>query len=293
MLSKREFLTRTTILAAGGAMPGLALAGTNRLPNLQAMVNEYIQTQRRIGRVGKDERTAWQISDLTTGKTLVAINADYALQAASMVKILVIQAYLFSHYKKDRYLYPLSERVMHQMREMVVHSNNEYTNHIMKRLGGPQGVQWILRKHAPHVFRQIKIVEYIPAGGRTYLNRASASDYDRFLRALWRNQLVGANQLLAMMGIRNHDRISVRTLVPKSATIYDKTGSTAMLCGNTGIIACRDRRGEMRAYNFTGIIERSNRTKQYVSWINDRSQLMREVSNIVYRYFASLYHLSS
>ena len=55
-----------------------------------------------------------------------------------------------------------------KMRGMVVSSNNEFTNHLFKRLGGPEGVQWMLKKQAPQIFRNIQIVENIPAQGRTY-----------------------------------------------------------------------------------------------------------------------------
>lgn len=289
MLSKRTFLKRSAALAAAGLVaPQRAFAS----PPLQNLINQRIRQMREQGLLSANEKTAWIVSDLRRNNTVVALNANEPLQAASMVKPLIIQAYLMCHYNKDPVLYPLSPRVMNEMREMIVTSNNEFTNHIIKRLGGPQGVQWMLKKEAPHVFRDIQIVEYIPQGGKTYRNRASAADYDRFLQALWAKTLPGADQLLAMMAIPNNDRIRTKTqFVPQSATIYDKTGSTSMCCGNTGIIECRDADGGRFSYTFTGIIEKSVRVENYADWITSRSNRMREISDLVYRHFSHVYRL--
>lgn len=287
MLSKRAFLARTAALAATSLVPQLSFAS-----NLQNAVNQRVRQMRDQGLLSADEKTAWTITDLRNGNNLVALNANESLQAASLVKPLIIQAYLMCHYNKDPVLYPLSDRVVKEMREMIVTSNNEFTNHIIKRLGGPQGVQWMLKKEAPHIFRDIQIVEYIPDGGRTYRNRASAADYDRFLQALWAKTLPGAQQLLAMMAIPNNDRIRSKTQhVPQSATIFDKTGSTAMLCGNIGIIECHDRSGNKYPYTFTGIIEKRVRVENYASWITSRSNRMRDISDLVYLHFSRLYPL--
>lgn len=289
MLSKRTFLARSAALAAGGLLaPHIALADNS----LQNLVSQRIRQMRDQGLISADEKTAWIVTDLRNHRTVVSLNANESLQAASMVKPLIIQAYLMCHYNKDPVLYPLSARVMAEMREMIVTSNNEFTNHIIKRLGGPQGVQWMLKKEAPQVFRDIQIVEYIPEGGKTYRNRASAADYDRFLQALWNNRLPGAQQLLAMMAIPNNDRIRTKTqFVPQSATVFDKTGSTSMLCGNTGIIECRDASGHKFPYTFTGIIEKRIRVENYSSWITGRSNRMREISDLVYQHFSRVYRL--
>ena len=289
MLSKRAFLARSATLAAGGLLaPHPAFA-----QSAQEAVNQRVRQMRAQGLLAADEKTAWQVTDLRARRSIVSLNANTSLQAASMVKPLIIQAYLMCHYRKDPALYPLSPRVMNEMREMIVTSNNEFTNHIIKRLGGPQGVQWMLKKEAPHIFRDIHIVEYIPEGGRTYQNRASAADYDRFLQALWSRSLPGSEQLLAMMAIPNNDRIRTKTqFVPQSANVFDKTGSTAMLCGNTGIIECRDATGNKYPYTFTGIIEKQRKVDNYASWITSRSNRMREISDLVYQHFSRTYRLT-
>lgn len=288
--SRRHLLKQSTTLALSALLPLSAHARAQT--TLEHHINATIQTMRQQQRISADERTAWAVTDLNSNQKLVSINEHQPLQAASMVKPLIIQAYLFAHHYKDPTLYPLDNKITSEMREMIVHSNNDFTNRLIKRLGGPQGVQWILKKHAPQIFHNIQIVEYIPAQGRTYQNRASASDYERFLHALWHNQLAGANFLKTLMSIPNHDRIRANTqFVPKTAIIYDKTGSTSMLCGNTGIIEIQSPRGIV-AYTLTAIIEKQHKTKSYSQWITQRSNIIREISDLVYLHFARTYALS-
>lgn len=280
---KRRTLLRNALIIPAAAGPLSTWADSR----LEHDINQTVQQMRREGRISSDERTAWMVTDIRKGQNLVTINANRPMQCASMVKPLVIQAYLMCHFKKDKKLYPLSTKVVDEMRGMIVDSNNEFTNHIIKRLGGPQGVQWMLRREAPNIFKSISIVEYIPENGRTYKNRAAASDYNRFLLALWHDRLPGADILKRMMRIPNHDRIrSATQFVPNNAVVYDKTGSTSMLCGNTGIITYSDAPRTNIAYTFTGIIEKSHRTPHYSRWISARSNVIRDISDQVYLYFS-------
>lgn len=282
-LNKRAFLKTGLLFGTAAVLPPAisAAAGTP----LSGRIANSINAMRRKGLLAPDETTAWLVTDINSGRTLAAINADRPMQCASMVKPLVIQAYMYCHFLKNANRYPINDRIMEEMHGMIVHSNNTFTNYLFKRLGGPAGVQWILRKQAPRIFRNIHIVENIPNGGRTYRNRASAGDYTRFLYALWHNQLPGASILKNLMSIKNHDRISVNTQhIPSSITVYDKTGSTARLCGDFGILDYRNRRGQPRPYSFTGIIEKSAPAANYTRWITDRSNVMRSISDDVYLY---------
>jgi beta-lactamase class A len=151
----------------------------------------------------------------------------------------------------------------------------------------------VLKRHAPGVFQQTSIVERIPANGRTYRNQASARDYSRFLWALWHDRMPYSDEVRELMGLPNHDRITRRVSgMPSDVRVYDKTGSTAMLCGNMGIIECHDRRGRPRPYTFIGIIEKSSRTTKYGTWITNRSNAMREVSALVYDYMRRQHRLA-
>jgi len=64
--------------------------------------------------------------------------------------------------------------------------------------------------------------------------------------------------------------------------VYNKTGSTAMCCGDMGILVARGRNGKSYPYIIVGIIESGHRNTSYGSWISRRADVIREVSNIVY-----------
>lgn len=291
ILSRRSFLLGTTGLVAAGALgvwPAAADAAA-----LQREVNAYIQSLRRVGRIRPDERTAWSVYDFTTGTKLVAINEDRPLQAASMIKPFVAQAYFYRH-DDSRRRYPYDHDVRLRMTAMIRDSSNGATNYFMKRAGGgsPRGVERLLKHRAGGIFRQTRIVEYIPHSGRTYRNRASAHDYSRFLYALWKNRLPFADELRHYMGLPNGDRIQDGVSgMPQITDVYHKTGSTARLCGDMGIVVGRGRDGRRYPYTFIAIIEKSRRTRRYGPWIRDRGDVIREVSGLVYDFMKRRHNL--
>jgi beta-lactamase class A len=95
------------------------------------------------------------------------------------------------------------------------------------------------------------------------------------------------------MALPNRDRISDGvSSIPNHVKVYDKTGSTACLCGNMGIVEARGRDGRIYPYTFVGIIERSSSAKNYGSWITRRSNAIRAVSNLVYLDMKDKYQLA-
>lgn len=280
-ISRRRFLTYTAAGAASLCLPDTALAADN----LQAQLNWLVKRQRREGRISSIERTAWSVYDFRTKKKLVAINEDRSMQAASMVKLFVALAYFYLHQQAPR-KYPYGATQRRTMEDMLVRSKNEATNRIMRWCRGPRNVARLCQKATGWRYKQLRIVEYIPAAGRTYRNKASAHDYSRFFYDLWHGKLPYSGELKRILSIDNHDRITSNQL-PSNITVYDKTGSTAMLCGDAGIVRLHTGRND--AYTFIGIIERSRRTKHYTRWITQRSDAMREVSALVYRFMRMRY----
>jgi beta-lactamase class A len=247
--------------------------------------------------LGLDERTAWSVYDFSSGRQLVSINEDAPRQAASMIKPFVVQAYFFQ-VNDSRGRVPYSEDVRQTMAQMICHSNNNATNHLMDLVSlnqtrrGPQDVEIVLKSHAPSIFRQTRIVEKIPPGGRTFRNLASARDYNRFLISLWQSGLPYSRDLLQLMALPNRDRICQGVdSMPDSVRVYDKTGSTSQLCGDMGIIEARTVYGRPVPYTFVGIIERPNSAKSYGNWITRRSNAIRAVSNLVYLEMKDRYRL--
>lgn len=292
--TRREFLAYCAACAVATSM-GDVHAATGS--DLQSRVNHYVKRLRARGVVRSDERTSWSVYDFSTGTKLVAINEDVARQAASMIKPFVAQAFFYKVREGGKLRY--TSEIRQIMERMIRYSNNHATNQIMDIVsrheanGGARDVERVLKRHAPGVFKQTRIVEKIPANGRTYRNLASAHDYSRFLYALWNDRLPYAAELRAIMALPNRDRISDGVeSIPSYVRVYDKTGSTARLCGNMGIVEARDRIGRPRPYTFVGIIEKRSRAEHYGNWLKRRSDAIRGVSNIVYLYMKDRHGLA-
>ncbi|NWK55413.1 serine hydrolase [Verrucomicrobiaceae bacterium N1E253] len=257
--------------------------------SLEGEIESYIKSLRGKGQILGQERTAWLAYDLTSEKKLAGINVNESLQAASMVKVYLALAF-FHQVKAGKLHYgPASRR---HMELMIQKSNNTSTNWVMRQTGGPSATQSLLKRHYPSLCHQLYLVEYIPAGGRTYRNRGSAGDYARFLHALWNDKLPHSKEILRLMGLPGRDRLySSAKRVPTGTKVYNKTGSTAMCCGDMGILVARGSNGQSYPYILIGIIENGNRNLSYGPWIRSRGNVIREVSNMVYLSMKKRYSL--
>lgn len=253
--------------------------------DLQKQLNWLIKRQRSEGRIAANERTAWSVYDFQTRQKLVSINENRPMQAASMVKVYVALAYFYLNtHAPHKYPYGFVEQQL--MESMLVKSSNEATNALMRLCKGPANVQRLCQLATGKRFANLRIVEYIPTGGRTYRNKASARDYSRFLYDLWHNKLPHSAEIKRIMSIENRDRIS--TDLMSDVIVYDKTGSTGMLCGDMGVMQLGY---PNQAYTFIGVIEKRQKTKRYGRWITERSDAMREASELVYRFMQTRYQL--
>jgi beta-lactamase class A len=298
LMDRRAFLASLG-LASGALLVGAAdVAEAARGPTLQSQLVSLVKRLRAQGVIRADEKTSWSVYDFTGRKKLVAINEDIPRQAASMIKPFVAQAFFYSmDGRKSGPTY--TSNVRGTMERMIRNSSNTATNDIIDLVSrhnggdGPRAVERVLKRHAPGIFQHTSIVEYIPASGRTYRNESSAHDYSRFLWALWHDRLPNSREMRKLMALPNNDRIArgVRGM-PSNVRVYDKTGSTAMLCGNMGIIECQDSRGRPRPYTFIGIIEKGSRSNAYGTWITQRSNAMRQVSALVYNYMRDQHRLA-
>lgn len=292
LLRRRMFLRLLAGGAAAGIMGGLwvpeAVAGQ---PTLGQQVNAHIQKLRRAGSIPPDERTAWSVYDFTTGTKLVSINEDKPLQAASMIKPFLAQAYFFRH-QEDSGKYPYDDRIRAKLEAMIRHSDNHASNFFIDRVGAdrpaperPREVERVLKRYAGGIFQQTSIVEFIPSNGRTYLNQASAHDYSRFLYAMCEDRLPFVKEIEHYMGLPNRDRIQDGAdAVPGSVDLYHKSGSTAHVCGDMGVVVARDAKGAPHRYTFIGIIQKDSRARDYGGWMRARGDVIREVSGLVYNF---------
>jgi beta-lactamase class A len=257
---------------------------SREIHDLEAAVEAYIDRLRRQGKLGSDERTGWSVYDFTTGEKLVTINEDQQFQTASLVKPFIAAAF-FAEVETGQLTYTRESR--RQMERMIQHSNNASANWIMRRVGGPRAVQRILKQQYPGIFQEIHLVEYIPAGGKTYRNKASVHDYSRFLYAIWKEEIAGAREIKRLMALPGRDRIysGVRG-VPPGTKVYNKTGSTARICGDMGILNVKGADGRWYPYTVIGIIEKEQGARNYSSWIRSRGNIIRHVSGIIYQTIA-------
>ncbi|MDD5657324.1 MAG: serine hydrolase [Elusimicrobia bacterium] len=252
---------------------------------LEASLAEHILRLRRQGRLAPDENTAWSVYDFTTGEKLAEINADIKLQAASLIKPFVALAFL--HQAQNGAL-EYDRQARSRLERMIQRSDNSATNWAMRRLGGPEAVQKLLRANYGSLLAGVEIVEYIPRGGRTYRNRASARDYSRFLLALWRDQLPGSAEIKRLMALPKRDRLRSDAL-PDDTEVFSKTGSTSHLCGDMGVLLAKGADGRQYAYTLIGIIEKKSPARHYRRWLRSRGNVIREVSGLVYRLIGSVH----
>jgi len=257
--------------------------------NIEAGIENYIKRLRREGKLAPDERTGWSVYDFTTGEKLVTINEDIQFQAASLVKPFIAAAF-FHKVKTGGLIYgPRSRR---HMELMIQRSDNVSTNWVIRQLGGPQTVERTLKRRYPRIFQKTRLVEYIPANGRSYRNKASIHDYSRFLYAVWKNEITGSREIKRLMSMPGSDRIYTGAReIPKGTRVYNKTGSTARVCGDMGILSVKGPNGKRYPYTVIGIIEKQQRSENYTAWIRSRSDVIRNVSNIVYQGIARHHNL--
>lgn len=259
--------------------------------DLESAVEGYIKHFRSKGLIAQDERTAWSVYDFTTGKKLVGINEDLRFQAASLVKPFFAMAF-FARVDNGEIIYGSKSR--RHMTRMIQHSNNRSTNWVMRYVGGPHNLDRMLKRNYPSIFQDTEIVEYIPPNGRTYKNKASAHDYSRFLHALWQEAIPGAREIKRLMALPGPDRLQTGVQdIPDNIRVYNKTGSTARLCGDMGILVVKGRDGRSYPYTVVGIIEKQQSARNYSSWIRSRSKVIRSVSGLVYQGITHHHRLKS
>ena len=262
---------------------------TNIDSPLEASIERFIKRYRRSRQLASTERTSFVVYDISRQKKLVSINEDQPRMAASLIKNFVMLAY-FHEVKQGRKAHTNYNRA--QLRKMIQKSSNPATNYFIRLLGGPRRVQRILKTNYRY-FQQTRIVEYIPAGGRTYRNMTSAHDLNRFYVQLWRGNLPFSEKMKWYLKLPNGDYIFKKTRIPASVKVYNKTGTVYGLVADSGVLVFRDAKGRARPYVFTGMIQdrtktnRRNRYQSFGAWVTRRANILRRVSEKAYGYLAN------
>jgi len=265
-----------------------ASAGKAQAAGINSKIQDFLREQRNKGRLQQRDMTALVAFDLTNNTYLASVNAQRSFQAASMIKPFVALAF-FDQVEHGKLKYTPTHRQM--MEEMIQHSDNEATNWFIRQVGGPARCNAVINGQYGKLFSKVRIVEYIPPGGRTYKNSALPQDYVQFLRALWNNQLPHSQEMLRVMSLPGRDRIFSGTEVPPGTLVYNKTGTTSLLCGDMGILVTRSKNGLRVPYAVVGIVERPTLAKDYKQWMQTGGGVIRDFSTLVYEEMKQKYNL--
>jgi beta-lactamase class A len=268
--------------------------------NIESIVQDYIKEQRAKGKISSDERVAFYVYDLTAKRRIVNIHGDEAFQAASMIKPLIALAY-FHKLDAEKKL-PQNKRTLRydkaakeRLRNMIqynkgVNRGNIATDWFISQVGGPKEVNRMLKSYRG-ILRQTNVVEYIH-NGQTYQNSSSPHDYSRFLYALINGNLPGAEEIEWAMGLEKRNRIYDNVSnIPDGTEIINKTGSTARLSGDMGVVYAKGKNGKDYPYTFIGIVEKEGRAPDYRFWQRRKGSIIRHVSGSVYQNLKQEYNL--
>ena len=94
------------------------------------------------------------------------------------------------------------------------------------------------------------------------------------------------------MYLPNRDRIYTGAAgVARQTQVFDKTGTTARLCGDMGILVAQGRDGRSYPYTFIGIIEKAQPAQNYSAWKDARGNIIRDVSSMTYNHLRQIHNL--
>ena len=271
---------------------------------LEASILNFLRESYDKKSMSPRDKLSMVVQDLETGERLVSIRPDVQIKAASLIKVPVLQAYMLQRFRGE-----IKHNKQHQkaLSKMIRFSSNSDTNKVMRWLGGPNKVNQILADTG--LYSEMKVVEYIPRHGRTYLNKVSVEDLNRLMLTLWSDQPLGpafsrvenemaAEEILYLMGQPNgpraRDRLKDGTCFArnKNVKVWDKTGFVKGVNGNIGIVQVDTPEGP-KSYTVVMAMERANYKSisgNANGWSFNLSQHMRRISELVYTYMSIQYH---
>ncbi len=226
------------------------------------------------------------IHDLTKDETVVSIKSEQVRNAASLIKPFVMLTVYDMAYQNKL---SLTDAIENQIRKMITISHNESTNSLIRLVGGGdvrKGLQQINSTIRKYGFTDTYLVEPIPEGGKTYLNRTSAHDMSEFFKKIYRHCLVTPNYSQKMIDVlldNKVHRIETPTLAQDKVPVADKTGYVRGTNGDCGIVFLRNINRQASDYVVSIIIE--NPYRPLDGWGKQKTAVIRHLSNLIYSYF--------
>jgi len=271
---------------------------------LEAGILNYLKENYELKRLNINDNLSIIVEDLEKGKIVTSIHPDKSLKSASTIKVPILQVYMIQRSEGN-----LIENLNHKelIEKMIRFSSNSSTNTVIELLGGIAKIQQILNK--TKIYKQIRLIEYIPENGRAYRNTISVADLNRIFRELWFQRIIGPKyskeqnrqvsiEMLNLLKLPGHpwlkDRIKAGTCYSTNKTVklWDKTGFVKGSNGNAGIVEINTPFGR-KAYSIVLFIERKDFhsiTGNSRKWFEQASMHMRRISEMTYAYFSKRYH---
>ena len=271
---------------------------------LEASILNYLKENFELKRLNINDKLSIIVEDLEKGKIVASIHPDKSLKSASTIKVPILHAYMIQRSEGN-----LIENSNHKelIEKMIRFSSNSSTNTVIELLGGLAKIQQILEK--TKIYKQIRLIEYIPENGRAYRNTISVADLNRIFRELWFQRIIGSKysgeqnrqvsiEMLNLLKLPGHpwlkDRIKAGTCYSTNKTVklWDKTGFVKGSNGNAGIVEINTPFGR-KAYSIVLFIERKDFhsiTGNARKWFEQASMHMRRISEMTYAYFSKRYH---
>lgn len=286
--TRREFLQTLRNLsevAVGAAILGSATSAEARrrqatpahISEVDRLVHQRIAELRQQGVLSPRDKTSVLVYGLHSDKHFVRINVDEQRMAASLIKPFIMLV-AYHRIAKGKKAYAGFES---DVRQMIVHSDNNATNRVLRFVGGPQTAHRIVRAYD---FDKTTIVQYIPAGGRTYRNKTSARNLNALLWKLHNGQLISAAYSRKMLDHLDHYATSRLAALQGEfdVDLAGKTGFVSGLNGEATRVSYPSSSGP-RHYNFVAMVEnRSMPGRRGGEWGKRTSRAIRQIFKTVH-----------
>lgn len=181
--------------------------------------------------------------DLATGET-VSINGDTAFPMASTVKVAVAAAYLsqVDHGRRSLNDTISGLSAASLMERMMIHSDNQATDMLIRDLGGPKAIQDWVKFHGLDHFRVDRNIARLLADKRDlwdYRDSSTPMAMVSLLRKLDKDNILkpaSRSYLMDLMGRCETGKNRIRGMLPWGTKVEHKTGTLNGYTSDVGYI---------------------------------------------------------
>jgi beta-lactamase class A len=187
--------------------------------------------------------------DLSNGQS-ISVRGDVAFPMASTVKVAVAALYLS---QVDHGRRSLDDRISGQsarglMERMLIHSDNQATDVLLRNIGGPQAVHAWLQQNGITGVRVDRTIAQLLSDRRDLWDSRDSSTPQamvELLRRIYKAEIIkpeSRNYLLGLMSRCQTGKNRIRALLPIGTPVENKTGTLTGLTDDVGFITMPDGR---------------------------------------------------